>query len=191
VVKRREIEVVFETHSISEDNESGVASGWNPGHLSDRGRELARELGTRRRHDGIEAVFASDLQRAVETASLAFQGSGVPIFLDWRLRECNYGEWNGQPASHVHGNRLAFLDSPYPGGESWRQAVGRVGTFFRDLPIFWPAKRVLLIGHVATRWGCETILNDNALEHLIAEEFIWQEGWEYILKRDESLRAQP
>ncbi|MGH3547501.1 MAG: hypothetical protein ACRDQU_05150 [Pseudonocardiaceae bacterium] len=37
--------IVFETHSWSEDNDRGVGTGWLPGRLSERGRELARELG--------------------------------------------------------------------------------------------------------------------------------------------------
>jgi hypothetical protein len=32
------IELVFETHSTTEDNEQGRATGWLPGRLSDRGR---------------------------------------------------------------------------------------------------------------------------------------------------------
>lgn len=37
--------IVFETHSITEDNELGFATGWLPGRLSATGRELARDLG--------------------------------------------------------------------------------------------------------------------------------------------------
>ena len=119
------IELVFETHSITEDNELGRATGWLPGRLSPRGRELARELGLRRRDDGIAAVFSSDLRRATESASLAFEGSAVPVLLDWRLRECDYGQRNGMPVAELHASRSDHLDRPYPGGESWRQAVAR------------------------------------------------------------------
>ncbi|MDI5938350.1 histidine phosphatase family protein, partial [Micromonospora sp. DH15] len=84
--------IVFETHSWSEDNDRGVATGWLPGRLSARGRALAAELGDRRRHDGIAAVFTSDLRRAVETAEVAFGGTGIPVLYDWRLRECDYGD---------------------------------------------------------------------------------------------------
>jgi broad specificity phosphatase PhoE len=66
------IEIVCETHSTTEDNESGVATGWLPGRLSPTGREQARRMGDRRRHDGISAVFTSDLLRAVETVEIAF-----------------------------------------------------------------------------------------------------------------------
>lgn len=68
------VDVVFETHSISLDNERGIASGWLDTPLSARGRELALALGRRRRHEAIAVVFSSDLVRAVETATIAFAG---------------------------------------------------------------------------------------------------------------------
>jgi 2,3-bisphosphoglycerate-dependent phosphoglycerate mutase len=176
------IEIVFETHSLSTDNDAGIATGWNDGQLSERGRELARELGQRRRDDGLAAVFTSDLGRAVETAHLAFEGAHLPILHDWRLRECDYGEGNGMSAALLHARKPEFLDTPYPGGESWRQAVTRVGRFLDDLQLRWTGERVLVIGHVATRWALDHFINGEALEELIAAEFAWKEGWEYRLR---------
>ena len=175
------VSVVFETHSITVDNERGVATGWLPGELSERGRDLSRVLGRRRADDGLAAVFCSDLARAEETARIAFRGTSVPVLLDWRLRECDYGEWNGWPAAEVHGGRRAHLDVPYPSGESWRQAVARIGWFLADLPRRWDGQRVLLIGHVATRWGLDHWLNGVPLEDLADGDFAWQKGWEYQL----------
>jgi 2,3-bisphosphoglycerate-dependent phosphoglycerate mutase len=174
------IHIVYETHSISEDNERGMATGWLPGQLSERGRGLAAELG-RRRHDGLDAVFSSDLARAAETAAIAFADSSVPVLLDWRLRECDYGERNGMPAAELHAHRREHLDEPYPGGESWRQAVARVGRFLGDLPLRWSGRRVLIIGHVATRWGLDHVVSRTPLEDLVDADFAWQEGWEYVL----------
>lgn len=175
------IEVVFETHSISEDNERGAASGWAHSCLSAQGREFARQLGERRRDDAIAAVFSSDLRRAAETAEVAFDGSGVPVLLDWRLRECDYGDRNAGPAAEHVRDRGLFLDAPYPGGESWRQAVARAGRFLEDLPLRWQNRRVLVIGHVATRWALDYYLMGTPLETLITGDFAWQEGWEYTL----------
>lgn len=148
---------------------------------------LALELGKRRRTDGIDAVFASDLERAVETARIAFEDLPTPIFLDWRLRECNYGEMNGQPAVTVHGERRRYLEQPYPGGESWRRAIYRVRCFLRDLSLLRLHARVLVIGHVATRWALEHYLNGIALEDLVEHEFVWQAGWEYRIEFTNSL----
>ena len=54
------VQIVFETHSISEDNERGVASGWLPGRLSAKGREAARELGI---EDTTRVFTQEDLAR--------------------------------------------------------------------------------------------------------------------------------
>jgi 2,3-bisphosphoglycerate-dependent phosphoglycerate mutase len=175
------IEIVFETHSWSQDNDRGVATGWLPGRLSERGRHLAVELGERRRKDGLAAVFTSDLTRAVETASLAFAGTDIPVLHDWRLRECDYGDNNGMLAIQLHRSRSEHLDKPYPGGESWRQAVHRVGRFLGDLSLRWSDTRVLVIGHVATRWAFDHLINSVSLEELVDADFGWREGWEYRL----------
>jgi 2,3-bisphosphoglycerate-dependent phosphoglycerate mutase len=173
------IQLVFETHSTTEDNESRHATGWLPGKLSAIGREQARALGERRRNDDIAAVFSSDLRRAVETVEVAFADSDVPVLLDWRLRECDYGRLNGMRAADMHANRRDYLDQPYPGGESWRQAIARIARFLDDLPSRWDGKRVLVVGHVATRWGLDHFINDVPLESSAARDFAWQEGWEY------------
>jgi 2,3-bisphosphoglycerate-dependent phosphoglycerate mutase len=184
------VEVVFETHSLSVDNERGVATGWLDGRLSERGRELARELGERRRSDGIAAVFTSDLGRAVETAEIAFAGTGIPVFRDARLRECDYGELNGMPVARLDEERARRIDDPFPGGESWRQAVARVGEFLDELPARWDGQRVLVIGHVATRWGLDHYVDGTPLEELVAAPFAWREGWLYVLPV-RTQRAEP
>lgn len=175
------IQVIFETHSISADNELGIASGWRHSTLSERGRNLARALGERRCNDGISVVLASDLGRAAETARVAFEGTAIPILLDWRLRECDYGDKNGMPVTELHQDRQRYLDEAYPHGESWRQAVQRVGRFLGDIDLRWKDKRVLVIGHAATRWALDHFIKGVRLEDLVVADFAWQEGWEYNL----------
>ncbi len=177
------IEIVFETHALSEDNERGIATGWLPGRLSQRGRDNAAQMGRRRRDDGIAAVFSSDLRRSVETAEIAFGETDIPILYDWRLRECDFGLRNGTPASELRQDRVYYLDQPYPGGESRRQAVRRVSGLLADLPARWAGQRVLLIGHVATQHALEHVANGIALEDLVVADFDWrEEGWEYRLE---------
>ena len=143
--------------------------------------------------DGIEVVFSSDLRRAAETAQIAFGESGIPVLLDWRLRECDYGNLNGGPSDEHRHSRARFLDTPYPGGESWRQAIARVGGFLDDLPPRWEGGRVLIIGHIATRWALDHYLRGVSLRTLVEGDFTWQEGWEYTMEttsigRDSSMR---
>lgn len=171
------VEILFETHSISEDNERGVATGWLPGRLSERGRSLARELGARRRDDGLVAVFTSDLARAVETAAIAFEGSQLPIRADSRLRECDYGDLNGAPVEQL-APRSRFIATPFPAGESYRQVADRVRSFVGDLVPF-DGRRILVIGHSATRWALDHLLAGRALEELVDAPFDWRPGWRY------------
>lgn len=173
------VEIVFETHSVSEDNERGIATGWLPGRVSPRGRELAHELGRRRRDDRIAVVFVSDLRRAVETAEIAFDGSPLAVFKDARLRECDYGDLNG--TEDPIRTRREYLCVPHPGGESYEQAVERVRGFLAELRRERDGERVLVIGHMATRWALEVEANGRTLEELAAEPFEWQPGWEYAL----------
>jgi 2,3-bisphosphoglycerate-dependent phosphoglycerate mutase len=142
---------VFETHSNSEDNERGIATGWRPGRPSERGRSLARELGARRRDEGLAAVFTSDLARAVETAAIALAGSQLSVHAHPRLRECDYGDLTGARVEEL-APRSRFITTPFPAGERYRQVVERVRGFVADLVRF-DGRRILVIGHSATRWA--------------------------------------
>jgi broad specificity phosphatase PhoE len=174
------VELVYETHSISVDNERGIATGVLPGELSAEGRRLARALGERRRNDGLACVFTSDLRRAVETAELAFEGAEVEMRQDPRLRECDYGRLNGAPVGEL-APRRRFVDVPYPGGESYRDCVRKLDDFLRDIAREFDGRRVLVIAHSAQRWALRTLLEGERLEQLVEAPFEWQPGWEYRL----------
>lgn len=181
------VEVVYETHSITVDNETGHATGWLPGELSEPGREAATRLGERRRDDGLAAVYTSDLRRAVETAEIAFRGSPVPVIHDWRLRECNYGTMNGRPRDEVHAKGI---DERYPDGETWREAVERVAGFLAELARTRDDERVLVIGHMSAWYALESLSKDLPLEEVFGTRMEWQEGWEYSLAADQSPSRQ-
>ncbi|MCE7082044.1 histidine phosphatase family protein [Streptomyces sp. ST2-7A] len=182
----RGVRLVHETHAITTDNEAGVVTGWRPGRLSRRGREVAVELGARRRGDGISAVFVSDLARAVTTARIAFAGTGIPIHRDARPRECDHGSFTGRPVAEVAATRRDRVDRPYPGGESVRGAVWRVGGFLADLAVERDGQRLLVIGHAVGRWALEHLVRGRPLEEVVAESFEWRPGWEYRLSGGET-----
>jgi len=170
------VDLVFETHSLTEDYERGLATGWLPGRLSERGRELAAELGERRRDDGLDAVLVSDLRRAVETAAIAFAGSDIPVLHDWRLRETDFGELNGRPVDEIRA--VGDVDQRFPGGESRAEAIARVDGALDDIAARWADRRVLVIAHMSTYCALEHRVRGLALDD-IGRSFTWQEGWTY------------
>jgi bisphosphoglycerate-dependent phosphoglycerate mutase len=99
------IELVFETHCTTVDNEQGRATGWLPGQLSEQGRLQAQQLGRRRGGDQITAVFSSDLARAAETASVAFAGSAIPVLLGINNAGTAVGFYN-EKNGHSHAYEL-------------------------------------------------------------------------------------
>src|SRR5882672_4492736 len=147
------VSIVFETHSTSTDNERGVASGWLDPSLSETGRRQAKELGERRK--GVDAVYASDLKRAVETAEIAF---GTSFKTDPRLRESDYGSMSGAAPEVIDRERFLRIDIAFPDGESMSDVVDRVRAFLDDVVRDHDGQTVVIIGHRATQ---------NAIEHLL------------------------
>jgi len=175
------IEIVFETHSTSIDNENGVASGWLDSRLSEKGKQQAKELGKRRLADRVDAIFISDLDRAVETAEIAFGDSGIHVYRDKRLRECNYGTLNGVLSSRLKAEQPKHINEPFPEGESYNEVVERVRDFLNDLSWDWDNKRVVIIGHSTTRWAFDVLLSGKILQDVVNAPFVWQSGWRYVL----------
>lgn len=171
------VEIIYETHQTSTDNEAGIATGWLPGELSALGRAQAVELAERRRHDGIAAVFTSDLRRAVETAEIAFGDTDIPIFQDIRLRECNYGELNGAPVARIAAERPNRVETPFPGGQRYEDVVCATESFLSDLLNAWDGRRVLLIAHSANLWALQVLTEGARLDELVTAPIVWQPGW--------------
>jgi alpha-ribazole phosphatase/probable phosphoglycerate mutase len=173
------VSLVYETHSLTTDNDAGIATGWLPGKLSDEGRRLAARLGERRRDDGISAVFVSDLARARETVSVAFKGHHMMVSKDARLRECDYGDLNGCSVAVLQLKRRKHILVPFPRGESYQDVVERTRAFLADIALSFDRRRVLVVAHSANKWALDVLLRGARLEDLVDADFGWQEGWEY------------
>jgi broad specificity phosphatase PhoE len=186
VRRRREtsVTIVFETHSTTTDDERWIASGWLDGRLSPAGRRQAAELGERHARQDLTAVFASDLGSAVETARIAFGRRGFPLFLDWRLRGCDYGELTGTPVAALEVERAMHVYDPYPDGESYSQVAERVRSFLHDVAPRHAEERIAVIGHAATKWALDHLLEGTPLPELVAGSFRWKAGWLYRLAVD-------
>jgi len=142
------LELIYETLDDTADT-----NGWLPGELSESARDEALELGLRRRD--VDAVFSSDLGRALETVAIAFFDADVPIFHDWRLRDCDFGALSGAPAEELELEK--HVDVPFPGGESYADVLARVDSFLSDLRRGWDGKRILVVSHAAPLWALQQL----------------------------------
>ncbi len=172
------ITIIFEAHSTTLDNEVELSFGHNDVALSRLGREQARDLGERYAGQHFDAIFCSDLQRSYRTAEIAF-GSTFPIIKDKRLRECDYGDLTQKPAEIVTQQKPKRIFVPFPNGESYEQACARIRLFLDELKKDYDGKTVMIIGHRATQYGLEHVLNSVPIIEAVAAPWHWQPGWCY------------
>lgn len=175
------VEIIFESHGTTYDNEARLSSGWYDAELSELGKQQAKELGERYKDEHLDVVFCSDLQRSYKTAEIAFAGRDVPIIKDERLRECNYGDLTRHSSEEVESAKAKHVIESFPNGESYEQTAERVRSFLRDLLRDYSGKKVMIIGHRATQYGLERWIKHVPLSQSVIIPFKWQPGWRYTL----------
>lgn len=172
------VTIIFEAHGTTFDNEAHISSGHHDIALSPLGVQQSKEMGKRYQSEHFDVIFCSDLQRSFSTAEIAFADK-FPIVRDSRLRECDYGDLTQKPSAEVDIEKSHRIDKPFPNGESYEQTTARMKNFLEDLFKKYDGKRVMIIGHRATQYGLDNLINGVPLKELVASPFKWQPGWTY------------
>lgn len=175
------IKIIFESHGTSLDNEDGLSSGHFDADLSELGERQAWELGQRYQDNKPDVVFCSDLKRSFHTAERAF-GDSIEIIQDARLREVDYGDLTKHPSSEVEIAKKMYIDQPFPNGQSYTQTTEKIKEFLAELKEKYHSKTVMIIGHRATQYALENLINGVDLKQAVTATWQWQPGWIYELK---------
>jgi probable phosphomutase (TIGR03848 family) len=136
-----------------------VLPGRAPGlHLSDAGRAqaeaAAKRIGALKRHP--VAVYASPLERAVETARPIAAGLGLRVRVDRGLLECDFGSWTGASLATLRRKRewqsVQFFPSSFrfPGGESFAEMQARMMTTLDRLATRHRGETFVAVSHADT-----------------------------------------
>ena len=140
----------------------------------------------------FEAIYSSDLQRAVKTAEFFAMKTGVPILCDERLREINMGKWEGMeipkikeyfPEEYNKRHQMPAVYAP-PGGETVTQLARRMIDAIDEICENHPTKPVLIVAHglcLATLYCLAEGLNLNktfeyGFKNLEIREVQWTPG---------------
>lgn len=90
--------LIIVRHGLTDANRLRICQGQTHGVLSEVGRRQSELAGEALRHIAIDAIYSSDLHRAVETAkSIAKYHAETPFVTDQRLRERYFGSLQGKP----------------------------------------------------------------------------------------------
>ena len=153
-------DLILLRHGQSQWNLENRFTGWVDVPLSERGITEARAAGTKLRGRRIDRLYTSVLQRAIETARLAFEEAGltgVPTVRDAALNERMYGDLQGKDkdeARREFGDDQVKLwrrsyDVRPPGGESLADTADRVLPYWDSTirPDLVAGRNVLVAAH--------------------------------------------
>ncbi len=123
--------------------------------LNDTGRWQARQLGLAISEEGIDAIYASDLSRAYETARAVADACARDVITDIGLRERGFGEFEGFTWKEIETRwpveserwRRRDLDFAPAGGETLRQFYERTVDVARRLASGHPGQTIALVAH--------------------------------------------
>jgi broad specificity phosphatase PhoE len=176
------IKITYFVHGTTIDNKNGISSGWSDAELSEIGKRQSLDLKEMIKDKKFDVVFCSDLKRAVESAKLTFEGV-APIIQDLRLRECNYGKYNGKPSKIVEPMQEKMITERFPEGESYEDVKNRIVNFLNFLRQNYNEKIVAMVSHKAPQLSLDVLLKGKTWQQAFKEDWrntkSWQPGWEY------------
>ena len=120
-------------HGQNEYVKAGKLAGWLPGiHLDDKGHEQAQALAAGLKRLPLTAVYASPLERTMETAQPIADAKGLPLGARPGLGEIRYGDWQGRTLKSLRRLKAwsTIQNQPslarFPGGDSFPEAQARI-----------------------------------------------------------------
>lgn len=178
------VEITYFVHATTTDNLAKRCTGWLPGELSEKGIEQAHKLAEIIKDEEFDIVISSDLKRAIDSAAINFEGRNIERKTDSRIRECNYGDYDGGDSKLA--DYETHIYEAFPNGESMQDVEKRVREFVEFLKMNYDGKKVAIVAHKAPQLALNVILNNMAWEDAIANDWrktgAWQPGWKFVIE---------
>ncbi|MEO6042823.1 MAG: histidine phosphatase family protein [Tepidiformaceae bacterium] len=154
-VRKPPTRILITRHGQTVTNREGRFCGHFETQLTPLGVRQAEALGQRLGGVQVDAVYTSDLGRAVETAALILQGRRITPTIDPDLRELHYGQWEGRKGGEVakaypEQYKLMRAEDPGwrpPGGETIGEVRQRTFAALRRVAKAHQHQTVLIVTH--------------------------------------------
>jgi len=151
-------EIIIIRHGETEWNKTGRFQGHSDVPLSAEGRAQAAALGRNLALDHVDAIYASDLTRAMETAAPLAKRFGLEVISDPLLRELNFGAWEGRNFNDVNAENPNAMKNFYtdpeqadiPESEPFPEFQRRVAGRVREIVAQERGKRIVVVSHGAS-----------------------------------------
>ena len=122
-------------------------------HLNEQGRAEAARLATALSTFGIQRIFSSPLERAVQTAEPTARLLGLEIEIAQEILEINFGDWTGRSIRDLDADpawrnfNLYRSGTRIPNGENMLEAQTRMVAFLEKLQRENPKQTIAIFSH--------------------------------------------
>ena len=163
---------IFVRHGHTYFNEIGLTQGWCDSPLSKLGVEQVNRLKKQLEDTAIDAIYASVTGRTQETAEILNEDRQLPIILDKRLKEINFGYFEGLPEKLRDqfqvdsGPWQKDLNMDYSefGGEKLSHVIDRQKDLLSELIQNNNNQTIMIIGHGCSLYGLVKTITDTQIE---------------------------
>ncbi len=151
--------VLLVRHGDTKASQDGRFAGADNVPLSKEGRIHASELSVRLSRYPIDAVYASNMQRAMDTAEYIARVHALRVTPMPEFREVNHGKWDGLTRDEIIGKYSAAQVEQYDtdpfrfapeGGESGEAVLARAAPALCRLVQGHPNQTILIVSHKTT-----------------------------------------
>src|SRR6185437_4113947 len=146
---------VLARHGETADNARRVFQGQTGSALNKLGRAQALRLAERIKRAPPDAIYASDLERAAETAGVVAKACGREVKLEPGLREVDVGAWSQKSYEEIPvlfpeewAAWEAGIDVRRGGGETYAELATRIDDAIARIAAAEPdGSRILIVSH--------------------------------------------
>lgn len=148
-------QILLIRHAVNDFVKTGKLAGWTPGvHLNDEGKAQAEALGKRLADASLKAIYASPLDRTMETAAaIAAHHPNLTVQVNEGIGEVRYGDWEGVKIADLSRRKMWQVVQEYPSrayfpnGETMRGVQVRIVNAIESLVTTHPGEMIALVFH--------------------------------------------
>jgi len=148
-------QILLIRHAVNDFVKTGRLAGWTPEvHLNDEGKAQAEALGQRLADAPIQQIYASPLERTMETAE-AIQKHHPHLHIQQHagIGEVHYGDWQGKSIAVLQSRKMWHVIQEYPSratfpnGEAMRDVQTRAVDTIEQIATKHPREQVVVVSH--------------------------------------------